>query len=92
MTSFGHALPYDLASPSHDEADRNQQDGLVLATPGLLGFHRPLFLVPSWFYAGKGFLPATANHEFSKSGPRGDAVQHTRIMDRIKTQHLHPHA
>jgi hypothetical protein len=37
---------------------------LVLATMG----RRSIF-VPSWFYAGKGFLPATANHEFPKNAP-----------------------
>jgi hypothetical protein len=49
--------------------------------------------VPSWFYAGKGFLPATANHEFSKNGPRRDVFQHTmhRLIDQGPVT-LDPHA
>ena len=34
---------------------------------------RPSFLVPSPFYAGKDFLPATGNVEFPKNGPREDS-------------------
>jgi hypothetical protein len=40
---------------------------------------RPSSLVPSWFYAGKGFLPATGHHEFPKNGPRGDIFKWTRF-------------
>ena len=38
---------------------------------------RPSSFVPSWFYAGKGFLPTTRNHKFSKNGPRRDVFKHT---------------
>ncbi len=37
-------------------------------------FSRPTLSVPSKFYAGKDFLPATGNPEFPKSDPRRDVL------------------
>jgi hypothetical protein len=53
--------------------------GLVLAPRA--------FVVPSRFYAGKGFLPATGNLEFSKSGPRRDIVLYSgfHVPDQDRT-------
>ena len=91
MISFGPARPYDLTGSSHDESDRNQEDGLVLATLGLLGSRRPSSLVPSWFHAEKDFLPATAQTtSFQRTVPEGTDSSRPGVVGRIKTERLHP--
>ena len=51
---------------------------------------RSLFLAK--FYVGKVFLPTTANFQFSKSGPRRDVFQCTKIhrWDQARTPSSHP--
>jgi hypothetical protein len=69
----GVPRPTYLAETSRDVSNRNPDpshaDGEGWASVvGQLGFRKATLSVPSTFYAGEEFPPATANVEFPKSG------------------------
>src|SRR5438093_1585681 len=73
----GVPRPTDLTETSRDVSHRigpipcRWQE--KLPGGGVLGFRTPTLSVPSTFYAGEDFPPATASVELSKSGPSRDA-------------------